>query len=67
MGGVPAGVSIGGILFPPFLFMCFYGFLTALLITWVLSHYGLGRFIWYPPLFFLALTVLFSSIYALVL
>ncbi len=53
---VPWNVGIGAI-----------GFLLAWAVVAILERLGLTRFIWYLPLFFLALVVLFASLLGLIL
>jgi hypothetical protein len=43
------------------------GFLAAWLVTAVLERFGLTRFFWNLPLFFVALSVLLGSVLGLVL
>lgn len=43
------------------------GFLATWLVTAVLEHFGLTRFFWNLPLFFVALSVLLGSVLGLVL
>jgi hypothetical protein len=49
---VPMEISIGGIYFPPIMFAILLGVLFAGIIAKLLT-----RFIWHPPLFFIALSV----------
>ena len=43
------------------------GFLAAWLVTIVLERFGLTRYLWNMPLFFIALSVLLGSLLGLVL
>ena len=54
---IPVEISIGGIYFPPVLFAILLGVLLASLLARLLNRLNLTRFIWHPPLFFLALAV----------
>ena len=55
---LPSEISLGGIYFSPILFAALLGVVIAWVITRLLNRLGLARFIWYPPLFFLALSVI---------
>lgn len=55
---LPSEISLGGIYFPPLLFAAMLGVLMAWLITRILNRLDMARFVWYPPLFFLALSVI---------
>jgi Protein of unknown function (DUF1656) len=55
-------------LFVPWIFIIsLAGFLAAWLLVAILERTGLTRHIWSLPLFFLALVVLFTSIFGFVL
>ena len=54
---VPMEISIGGIYFPPIMFAILLGVLFAGIIAKLLNRFNLTRFIWHPPLFFIALSV----------
>ena len=54
---VPMEISIGGIYFPPIMFAILLGVLFAGIIAKLLNRFNLTRFIWQPPLFFIALSV----------
>lgn len=41
------------------------GFLAAWLVVATMERTGLSRYVWHLPLFFLALVVLFSSVFGL--
>ena len=55
---IPMEISLGGVYFPPLLFAASLGVLFAWVITRLMNRFGLARFIWNPPLFFLALSVI---------
>ena len=55
---LPIEQSFGGIYFSPILIASILGIILAWLITRVLNTLRLVRFIWHPPLFFLALSVI---------
>jgi len=54
---IPMEIAIGGIYFPPVLFALLLGVLLAGIVAKLLNRFNLTRFIWHPPLFFVALTV----------
>lgn len=54
---IPMEVAIGGIYFPPIMFAILLGVVLASVISRLLNRFNLTRFIWHPPLFFIALTV----------
>ncbi|HFD81589.1 MAG TPA: DUF1656 domain-containing protein [Gammaproteobacteria bacterium] len=64
---IPSEIAIGGIYFPPILFAIALGTLLAAIIARLLNRFGLTRFIWHPPLFFVALTVLCTRLVTLLL
>ena len=59
---IPMEISIGGIYFPPIMFAILLGVLLAGIIAKLLNKLNLARFIWHPPLFFLALAVVCTRI-----
>jgi hypothetical protein len=66
-GPDPFEISIGEIFFPPALLVVVLGFVVAGLTAVILNRTRLSRFFWYPPLVFLALWVLASSLIGLYL
>ena len=54
---IPMEISIGGIYFPPIMFAILLGVILAGVISKLLNRFNLTRFIWHPPLFFIALSV----------
>jgi hypothetical protein len=61
----PAEVQLLGIYLPPFFLVCLFGLLGTVAITQVLNWTGLSRLFWHPPLAFLAMWVLASSVIGL--
>ena len=55
---LPTEISLGGVYFPPLLFASMLGVLMAWIITRIMNRLGLARLVWYPALFFLALSVI---------
>ena len=54
---IPMEIAIGGIYFPPVMFAILTGVILSGLVARLLNRLNLTRFIWHPPLFFVALTV----------
>ena len=59
---IPMEVSISGIYFPPIMFAILLGVLLAGVVAKLLNRFNLTRFIWHPPLFFIALAVVCTRI-----
>jgi len=55
---IPMEISISGIYFPPIMFAILLGILLAGVVAKLLNRFNLTRFIWHPPLFFVALSVI---------
>jgi len=55
---VPMEISIGGIYFPPIMFAILLGVLLAGIVAKLLNRFDLTRYVWHPPLFFIALSVI---------
>ena len=62
IANIPMEISIGGIYFPPIMFAILLGVLLAGIIAKLLNKSNLTRFVWHPPLFFLALTVVCTRV-----
>ena len=60
MTGVPTELTVGGVYLPPMLVAGMLGVLLASLTAHLLNRYRLSRFFFYPPLVFVALTVLYT-------
>ena len=61
----PAEVSLGFVFLPPVLVVVVLGAVAAVLVAQLLNRTGLSRFLWHPPVAFLALWTLASSLLAL--
>lgn len=59
---IPKEFAIGGVYFPPLLLASAIGVALAAATAFALNRYRLSRFFWYPPLVFLALSVIYSGI-----
>jgi hypothetical protein len=64
---VPAEVSIFGVYFPPLLLAAGLGASAAALTALTLNRYRLSRYFYYPPLIFLALTVIYTGLIGTIL
>ncbi len=62
MFGIPHEISIAGVYFPPMLLAAILGVAAAGLTAVLLNRYRLSRFFVYPPLIFLALSILYTSL-----
>ena len=63
----PSEVQLFGVYLPPFFLVCLFGLLSTLAITQVLNWTGLSGLFWHPPLAFVAMWVLASSLIGMVL
>jgi hypothetical protein len=61
-----AEIRFGDLLVPWALVIGTTGFLLAWLVVAILEYTGLSRYLWHPPLFFVALVVLFASLTGIV-
>lgn len=59
---IPSEFAIGGVYFPPLLLAGILGVVAAALTASVLNRYRLSRFLYYPPLIFLALAVIYTAL-----
>lgn len=57
MSRLPAEISLNGVYLPPWLLAALGGLLLALVVTSLANRTGLSRFVWHPPLFFVALVL----------
>lgn len=57
---IPSEVDIGGVYLPPLLIAGLLGVVLASLTALLLNRFRLSRFFAYPPLVFLALTVIYT-------
>ena len=62
MTHVPHEFTIGGVYFPPLLIAGLLGVLAAALTAKLLNRYRLSRYIYHPPLVFLALAVIYTGL-----
>lgn len=59
---LPIEWSIGGVYFPPLLFASILGTVAAVVLAQALNHFGFSAYVWHPPLFFVALAVIFTGL-----
>ncbi len=59
---VPSEFAVGGVYVPPLLISAVLGLLLAGLTARLLNRFRLSRWFFYPPLVFVALTVIFTVI-----
>ena len=62
MNYLPHEFTIGGVYFPPLLIAGILGAAAAALTATALNRYRLSRFFFYPPLVFVALTVIYTGL-----
>lgn len=63
----PSEIQLLGIYLPPFFLVCVFGLLCTVVITQILNRTGLSRWFWHPPLAFVAMWVLASSLIGIVI
>ena len=62
MNYVPSEFTLGGVYFSPLLIAGFLGVLAASMTVMLLNRYRLSRFIYYPPMIFLSLAVIYTGL-----
>ena len=60
MRPIPHEFAIGEVYMPPLLVAGFLGLIAAMVTAHVLNRYRLSRYFFYPPLVFIALTVIYT-------
>ncbi len=60
MNSIPSEFAVGGIYLPPLLVAGCLGVLLAYWTAGLLNRYRLSRYFFYPPLVFLALSIIYS-------
>lgn len=60
--GMPSEFVIGGVYLSPLLVASLCGVLLASALTKILNRLDLARFVWWPPLVFLALCVICTGV-----
>ena len=59
---VPSEFAIGGVYVPPMLIAAILGMVLAVLTARLLNRYRISRFFFYPPLVFVALTIIYTVV-----
>ena len=59
---VPSEFTLGGVYFSPLLIASVLGVLAAAMTVMLLNRYRLSRFIYYPPMIFLSLAVIYTGL-----
>lgn len=62
MNYIPHEFTISGVYFSPLLIAAFLGVMAAALTAIALNRYRLSRFLFYPPLVFVALAVIYTGL-----
>jgi hypothetical protein len=57
---IPKEFAIGGVYMPPLLIAALVGTAAASLTAGLLNRYRLSRYFFYPPLVFVALTIIYT-------
>jgi hypothetical protein len=57
---IPSEFAIGGVYMPPMLIAGIVGTAAAVLTARLLNRYRLSRYFFYPPLVFVALTIIYT-------
>jgi hypothetical protein len=60
MALIPKEFAIGGVYLPPVLIAGLLGLAAATLTAGLLNRYRLSRYFFYPPLVFVAMTVIYT-------
>ena len=60
MKPIPHELAIGEIYMPPLIVAAFLGLIAAMLTARLLNRYRLTRYFFYPPLVFIALTIIYT-------
>jgi hypothetical protein len=59
---IPKEFAIGGVYMPPLLIAALLGTAAATLTAGLLNRYRLSRYFFYPPLVFVALTIIYTAL-----
>lgn len=57
---IPHEFAIGEVYMPPLLVAAFLGLIAAIVTAHLLNRYRLTRYFFYPPLVFVALTIIYT-------
>ena len=64
---IPAEFTLGGIYMPPLLMASIMGAITAMIVARLLNSYRLSKYFFYPPLVFVAMVIIFTMIYGMLI
>lgn len=64
---IPAEFTLGGIYMPPLLMASVMGAITAMIVARLLNSYRLSAYFFYPPLVFVAMVIIFTMIYGMLI
>ncbi len=67
MNQIPHEFAIGEVYMPPLLITAILGTIAAVVTARLLNRYRLSRHVFYPPLVFVALAVIYTVIFGTVL
>ena len=59
---IPKEFAIGGVYFPPLLIAGILGVVAAWVTVMLLNRYRLSRFLYNPPLIFVALAIIYTGL-----
>jgi hypothetical protein len=62
MSLVPHELALGGVFMPPLLVVSMLAVIASVVTARLLNHYRLSRYLYYPPLVFVALTVIYTVV-----
>ena len=60
MNSMPHEFAIGGVYMPPLLIAAMLGTIAAVMTARLLNRFRLSKYFFYPPLVFLALTIIYT-------
>lgn len=60
MNFVPSEVAIGGVYVPPLLVLGILGTVAAVITARILNRFRLSTYLFYPPLVFVALVIIYT-------
>jgi hypothetical protein len=60
MNPIPHELAIGEVYMPPLLVAVFLGLIAAMVTANLFNRYRLSRYFFYPPLVFIALTIIYT-------
>jgi hypothetical protein len=60
MNSYPHEIAIGGVYMPPLLIASLLGVIAAIITARQLNRYRLSRYLFYPPLVFVAMSVIYT-------